>query len=105
MPHLKFSKDQPLYMETAALLRKAIKSGELPGNSRLDSVTGLAKEFHTSRKVIENALKLLKDEGLIFSRPRQGLYVVPTENDTVLAVISMNSQIPETAQVFCRQFC
>ena len=47
-------------METAALLRQAIKSGELPGNSRLDSVTGLAREFHTSRKVIENALKLLK---------------------------------------------
>ncbi len=85
-------------METAALLRKAIKSGALPGNSRLDSVTGLAREFHTSRKVIENALKLLKEEGLIFSRPRQGLYVVPTENDTVLVVTSMSSRIPETAQ-------
>ena len=69
MPHLTFTKDQPLYVETAALLREAIQSGALPGNSRLDSVTGLAKKFHTSRKVVENALKLLKDEGLIVSFP------------------------------------
>ena len=97
MPRLKFSKDQPLYMETAALLRKAIKSGTLPGNSRLDSVTGLARQFHTSRKVIENAVTLLKEEGLIVSRPRQGLYVVPSESDTVLVVTSINSRAPETA--------
>ena len=84
-------------METAALLRKAIKSGTLPGNSRLDSVTGLARQFHTSRKVIENAVALLKEEGLIVSRPRQGLYVVPSENDTVLVVTSINSRAPETA--------
>ena len=84
-------------METAAFLRKAIKSGTLPGNSRLDSVTGLARQFHTSRKVIENAVTLLKEEGLIVSRPRQGLYVAPSESDTVLVITSLNSRTPETA--------
>ena len=96
MPRLKFSKEQPLYMETAALLRKAIQSGTLPGNSRLDTVTGLAQAFHTSRKVVENAINLLKAEGLLVSRPRQGIYVVPSEKDAVLVVSSTNTRTPET---------
>ncbi|MBE6384085.1 MAG: GntR family transcriptional regulator [Lentisphaerae bacterium] len=97
MPHLTFTKDQPLYVETAALLREAIQSGALPGNSRLDSVTGLAKKFHTSRKVVENALRLLKEEGLIVSFPRRGLYVCGTDKNKVLLVCSTNSRTPESA--------
>lgn len=97
MPHLTFTKNQPLYIETAALLRKAIQSGALPGNSRLDSVTGLAQKFHTSRKVVENALKILKAEGLIVSCPRQGLYVRGTEKNRILIVCSSNSRTPESA--------
>ena len=97
MPHLTFTKDQPLYVETAALLREAIQSGALPGNSRLDSVTGLAKKFHTSRKVVENALKLLKDEGLIVSFPRKGLYVCRADKNKILVVCTTNSRAPESA--------
>ena len=65
MPPFTFGKDHPLYIETAALLRKAIHSGALPGNARLDSVTGLAKKFNTSRKVVENALKNIEDGDII----------------------------------------
>ena len=97
MPPLNLSKNQPLYIETASLLRKAIHSGALPCNSRLESVTGLANKFNTSRKVVENALKILKEEGLIISRPRQGLYVCPPEKNKVLIVTSNNSRTLESA--------
>ena len=97
MPPLTFGKDHPLYIETAAQLRKAIHSGALPGNARLDSVTGLAQKFNTSRKVVENALKILKEEGLIVSRPRQGLYVCAPQKNKILIVTSIHSRTPESA--------
>lgn len=97
MPRLTFSKDQPLYIETANQLRRAIQSGALPGNSRLDSVSGLAQKFRTSRKVVENAINLLKEEGLVVSRPRQGLYVCAPGPKKVLIVSSLYSRTPESA--------
>ena len=97
MPRLKFSKEQPLYMETAELLRRELLSGRLPAGTRLDSVTGLARQFHTSRKVVENALGVLKRERLIVSRPRQGFFALPAENRRILVVMSMPQRLPESA--------
>ena len=97
MPRLKFSKEQPLYQETAELLRRELLSGRLPAGTRLDSVTGLARQFHTSRKVVENALAVLKRERLIVSRPRQGFFALPAENRRILVVMSMDQRSPESA--------
>ena len=97
MPRLKFSKEQPLYVETAELLRRELLSGRLPAGTRLDSVTGLARQFHTSRKVVENALGILKREGLIVSRPRHGFFALPAGNRRILVAMSMLQHQPESA--------
>ena len=97
MPRLKFSKEQPLYVETAELLRRELLSGRLPAGTRLDSVTGLARQFHTSRKVAENALGVLKRERLIVSYPRQGFFALPAGNRRILVVMSMPRRPPESA--------
>lgn len=61
------------YQQVTAILRERIKRGEL--GPRLPSHTTLADELDVSPMTVQRALKVLKDEGVIFSRPGRGTFV------------------------------
>ena len=54
---------------------KAIKSGAYAPDERLPTEHDLAAEFQVSRPVVREALKKLRDQGLIYSRQGAGSFV------------------------------
>ena len=54
---------------------KAIKSGAYAPDERLPTEHDLAAEFQVSRPVVRQALKKLRDQGLIYSRQGAGSFV------------------------------
>lgn len=64
----------PLYMQIVSHMKQLIKQGNYPMYKRI-SMRKLASDYGVSRGVIENAIELLKSEGLIESRPKSGIYI------------------------------
>jgi GntR family transcriptional regulator, transcriptional repressor for pyruvate dehydrogenase complex len=56
-------------------LQRAIKSGAYEPDERLPTEHELASEFQVSRPVVRDALKKLRDQGLIYSRQGSGSFV------------------------------
>lgn len=74
-----YQSDVPPYKQIANDLRTRIKSGELPGRSRLPSVERLVQELGVARTTARKALGLLVDEGLARRVTGWGTYVVPDD--------------------------
>lgn len=64
-----------LYQQVADDIEGAILSGTYPSDSKLPSEQELAKEYGVSRNVVREALKRLKERGLVFIRTGSGTYV------------------------------
>lgn len=60
-------------MQLAGLLRDRIKEGQV--GPRVPSIMELAEETSLSAATVKRALKLLRDEGVIFSVPGRGTFV------------------------------
>lgn len=56
-------------------LQQAIKSGAYQSDERLPTEHELAAEFQVSRPVVRDALKQLRDRGLVYSRQGAGTFV------------------------------
>lgn len=56
-------------------LQKAIKSGAYQSDERLPTEHDLAAEFEVSRPVVRDALRRLREQGLIYSRQGAGSFV------------------------------
>lgn len=63
------------YIKIAASIRAAILSGELEPEAQLPTGDELAKFFGVTRATIGSAIRTLRDEGFIQSRPGGGVYV------------------------------
>lgn len=64
------------YQQVAAILRSRIYSGEL--GPRLPSHQQLANELDVSPMTVQRAIKVLKQEGLLYSEPGRGTFVRQT---------------------------
>jgi DNA-binding GntR family transcriptional regulator len=64
-----------MYMQVAACIRNAIADGEYSAGARLPSRSRLAEHFQVAPMTVQNALRLLGDEGVIVSRQGSGVYV------------------------------
>ena len=69
--------------EIAKELRSRIFSAQLPALSRIDQ-DAVAKDLGVSRLPVREALIALESEGLVFSRPRRGVYVESLTRTDVL---------------------
>ena len=67
------SPDWP-YVQVAARLRERIETGEL--GPKLPSHMELANQMGVAPMTVQRALKILRDEGLIYSVPGRGTFVV-----------------------------
>ncbi|WNG86659.1 GntR family transcriptional regulator [Mycobacterium sp. ITM-2016-00317] len=65
------------YLQVARTLRKEIVDGVYPVGSHLPTEHELCERFAVSRYTIREALRRLRDDNLVESRPRSGTLVVP----------------------------
>jgi DNA-binding GntR family transcriptional regulator len=68
-------RDPRAYRSLAALLRDQITSGVLAPGERLPSIGVLRRKHGHSRQTVGKAMKILKDEGLIYQVPGLGYYL------------------------------
>jgi DNA-binding GntR family transcriptional regulator len=84
--------DDHRYLQIARALRKEIVDGVYPVGSRLPTEHQLCERFSVSRYTIREALRRLRDDNLVASRPRAGTLVVPrsSSDSYVQDVVSIN---------------
>jgi GntR family transcriptional regulator len=68
--------DPPLYQKIAEKLRSDIESGDLPPGTLVPPESSLTTEFGASRNTIREAIRWLKDLGLVVTQPGRGTYVI-----------------------------
>jgi DNA-binding GntR family transcriptional regulator len=72
---MKIDPDSPEhpYVQLAGLLRERIRVGKI--GPRVPSIMELAEQTDLSAATVKRALRLLQDEGVIFSVPGRGTFV------------------------------
>lgn len=65
----------PIYDQICAQLRGQILEGELPEDTALPSIRGLAKDLRISVITTKRAYEELEKEGLIYTLPGKGSFV------------------------------
>ncbi|MDV3129855.1 GntR family transcriptional regulator [Mycobacterium sp. 21AC1] len=80
------------YLQVARTLRKEIVDGVYPVGSQLPTEHELCERFEVSRYTVREALRRLRDDNLVSSRPRTGTLVVPraAANSYAQDVMSIN---------------
>jgi DNA-binding GntR family transcriptional regulator len=80
------------YLQVARTLRKEIVDGVYPVGSQLPTEHQLCERFSVSRYTVREALRRLRDDNLVASRPRAGTLVVPrpSSDSYMQDVVSIN---------------
>ncbi len=80
------------YIQVARALRKEIVDGVYPVGSQLPTEHELCQRFSVSRYTVREALRRLREDNLVSSRPRAGTTVVPRPTAHAYAqdVVSIN---------------
>jgi DNA-binding GntR family transcriptional regulator len=89
------SADDPLYVQIARTLKGEIVSGTYPVGSQLPTEDELCIRFKVSRYTVREALRRLREAGLVASRRGAGTTVVPlrASNSYVHHVMSINDLV------------
>ncbi|MEU4224237.1 GntR family transcriptional regulator [Nonomuraea sp. NPDC026600] len=69
----------PLYQQVADKIRRRITGGKIPPGHAIPSEHGLMDEFDVSRITATKAIRLLRDEGLVYTVRGEGTYVGPED--------------------------
>lgn len=72
---------QPLYLQVAAELKRAIADGRYPVGARLPTELELCSQFDISRFTAREAIRVLATAGLVTRRQRVGTVVIATPDD------------------------
>ena len=64
----------PAYLQLAEILRKRIAAGEW-SHGPISPNRVLQETYDVGEYVVTRAIRLLEDEGLVFTVPRRGVYV------------------------------
>lgn len=83
------------YLQVARALRKEIIDGVYPVGSQLPTEYELCQRFSVSRYTVREALRRLREDNLVSSRPRAGTLVVPrvTTDSYERDVMSINDLV------------
>jgi GntR family transcriptional regulator len=66
----------PPYRQIAEILRRRIKAGQYPPDTRIPTESELVEAFEVARTTARRAIGVLREEGLIYTVPQRGSYVV-----------------------------
>ena len=80
--------ESPLYEQIADKMEARITSEKYENGARLPSEQQLCEELGVSRTIIREALKLLKERGLIETKTGSGAYVTKPEAHNISDVVS-----------------
>uniref|UniRef100_A0AAU2V7Q2 Winged helix-turn-helix domain-containing protein n=1 Tax=Streptomyces sp. NBC_00003 TaxID=2903608 RepID=A0AAU2V7Q2_9ACTN len=69
---------RPAYVQVADYLRGQIRSGELKPGDKIPTSRDLQEEFGVASATVQNAFRVLKSEGLIYSAQGRGSFVRST---------------------------
>jgi len=81
------------YIQVARALRKDIVDGVYPVGSQLPTEHELSERFSVSRYTVREALRRLREDNLVSSRPRTGTLVVPRSTSDAYDVMSINDLV------------
>jgi DNA-binding GntR family transcriptional regulator len=65
----------PAYIQIADAICDGIRDGEWRPDDAIPSLKELIEMTHVSAQTVQNAIKLLKGAGLVYTRPGLGTYV------------------------------
>lgn len=84
--------EPPLYLQVAHALKEDIVSGVCPVGALLPTEDELCKRFSVSRYTVREALRLLREDGLVSSRQGAGTVVIPprSSGSDIHHVMSIN---------------
>lgn len=83
----------PLYQQVADTIRRRIASGAIPPGHAVPSEHQIVDEFEVSRITASKALRLLRDEGLVYTVRGRGSFVGPEGSPIAAAPGSRYQQI------------
>lgn len=69
---------RPPYLQIAGELRSAIQRGEIAPGEQLPSTKELTEKYGVAPMTVRNALRSLRDEGLLVARQGTGVFVRST---------------------------
>jgi DNA-binding GntR family transcriptional regulator len=69
--------ERPLYLQVAEALREQITEGKIEPGERLPTEAELADTYGVARETIRQALRKLREEGMIRTYQGRGSYVPP----------------------------
>ena len=73
--HFSSQSPESLHQQLSRQLRSQILAGDLPPETLLESIRGLAREHRISTITVRRAYDDLEREGLIYARPGKGYFV------------------------------
>lgn len=86
------------YLQVADAIRDAITAGEWQPGQRLPSRIVLTRHFAVSPMTVQNALRVLRDEGVIVSRQGSGVFVhtdAPPRADVHAELAELRARVEE----------
>ncbi|MBO4208203.1 winged helix-turn-helix domain-containing protein [Micromonospora echinofusca] len=89
--------DQAIVEQLADLLRDRIRSGDLAPGALLPGEARLTEEYGLSRTAVQQAMALLRTEGLVSIDPTRGAFVCtsePAETVTLLKGDTVSARLP-----------
>jgi GntR family transcriptional regulator len=66
---------RPASLQVADALRREIATGALAAGEKIPSVRKIAETFKVAPMTAQNAVEILKNEGLVYSSPGRGTFV------------------------------
>ena len=78
---LKVDDSRAPYLQVADDLRQEIRAGAIQPGDRLPSTRELMDRYGIANMTVQAALRVLRDEGLIYSQPGRGSFVRQGVND------------------------
>ena len=79
--HLDGAGREPIYRQLARQIREGIATGKLEQNERLPSVRDLSRTLVVNPNTIARVYTELEREGLLCTRPGQGVYVAQPKRE------------------------
>jgi GntR family transcriptional regulator len=73
----------PPYRQIAEILRRRITAGKYRPDTRIPTESELVEEFEVARTTARRAVEVLRDEGLVYTVPNRGSYVVRQSPESV----------------------
>lgn len=71
----------PLYVQIQQKLREQIRSGALRAGAAVPSERDLSERYGVSRMTVRQAMRALRQEGVLYRERGRGLFVAPTKVD------------------------